>query len=265
MTNSLPILIALGINDVIGILVTAAFFVVWLINQINDAKKKQAAQAARPQAAAPPPPQPAQANAAAGAPPPADPLRGQIDEFLRRAAQQKLPQQAPPQPSKKPPGRDEVVVLLDEQIVAAPTRKTLADTMRTKDDASAARRDKPARPPRERKSASRQPAARQPSASVADHVSERIGTATQDFRDEVADLGQRVKQADQQFDEQLNKKFDHALGSFGEGHLAGTGGQQPIGKATTPAAQIAAMLASPDGVRQAIMLNEILNRPTDRW
>ena len=257
-------LFAAGLDEIIGILVTAAFFVVWLINQISDAKKKQAAQVAQPQAAAPPPLQAAQANAAAGAPG-ADPLRGQIDEFLRRAAQQKLPQQAPPKPPMNPPGRDEVVVLIDEVKTGAPPRKTLADTMRTKDDAATARRNKPAKPPRERKSESRQPAARQRSTSVADHVSERIGAATQDFRDEVADLGQRVKQADEQFDQQLNQKFDHTLGSFGDRDMAGTGGQPPIGNAATPAAQIAAMLASPDGVRQAVMLNEILNRPTDRW
>ncbi len=35
--------------------------------------------------------------------------------------------------------------------------------------------------------------------------------------------------------------------------------------AETPAGQIAAMLADPAGVRQAIVLSEILNRPSDRW
>ena len=36
-------------------------------------------------------------------------------------------------------------------------------------------------------------------------------------------------------------------------------------RSDTPAAQIAAMLANPDGVRQAVIINEILRRPSDRW
>jgi hypothetical protein len=260
MINSPPILLA-GLDEIIGVLVTAAFFVIWLINQINDAKKKQVAQVAQPQAVAPPP-RPAPPIAAAGAPPPADPLRGQIDEFLRRAAQQKMPQQKlPQQAAPRPPGRDEVVVLIDEQRIAAPPRKTLADAMRSKDDATAARRDKPAR---ERKAASPQRVARQQSPSVADHVAKRIGAATQEFREEVADLGQRVKQADEQFDVQLHQKFDHTVGRLGDRATAGPGDQQQS-RQTTPAAQIAALLASPEGVRQAVLLNEILRRPTDRW
>jgi hypothetical protein len=33
----------------------------------------------------------------------------------------------------------------------------------------------------------------------------------------------------------------------------------------SPVGQIAAMLASPGGVRQAMVINEILRRPSDRW
>ncbi len=264
MINSPPILFAAALDQIIGALVTAAFFVVWLINQINDAKKKQAAQAARPPAAAPPAPQPAQAIAAAGAPAP-DPLRTQIDEFLRRAAQQKLPQQAPPQRPPRPPGRDEVVLLIDEPKAGSAPRKTLADTMRSQDVAAATRRNKATKPPNERKPAPPQRAPRKQFTSVAQHVAERVAIASQEFSKEVADLGQRVKQADEQFDVQLHQKFDHKLGSLADQAAAGTGGQQPIDRATSPAAQIAAMLASPDGVRQAVLLNEILRRPTDRW
>jgi hypothetical protein len=74
-----------------------------------------------------------------------------------------------------------------------------------------------------------------------------------------------VKKADAQFDVQLHQKFDHELGS-----LANRGeDSRPVSAASiaalSPAAQIAGMLSSPDGVRQAIVLNEILRRPEERW
>ena len=97
-------------------------------------------------------------------------------------------------------------------------------------------------------------------------IAERIGASSStSFSKEVADLGARVKQADEQFDRQLQQKFDHELGST---RLASVGHDHPPSqrpKPPSPAAQIAAMLANPDGVRQAMILNEILHRPTDRW
>ena len=271
MFNSLPILFA-KLNEIISVLVGLAFLVMWVVNQINDAKKKQLAQAERPKGAAPPPLAPAQA--AAGAPPPADPLRAQIDEFLRRAGQPPKPlQPAPPQPAQQPmrppAGRDEIVVLIDDPKATAPPRQPLADKLRSMGDAAAALRGQPAKPPqppRERKPVLPQRVAQQRPASVAEHVAERIGAVSQEFRKEVADLGERVKQADEQFDRQLQQKFDHTLGSLGDRDAPRADDQrQPAGGATSPAAQMAALLASPDGVRQAILLNEILLRPVDRW
>lgn len=266
MTHSLPILLAAGLQEVLSILGALVVFVIWLIGQINDAKKKQLAQVERPQAAMPP--QPAGQAAAAGeAPPPADPLRTQIDEFLRRAAQQKLAQPAAPLPPRQPPGRDEVVVLLDES-VAAPPRKPLAERMRSLGDAAAASRARPSpppQPPRERKPRSPQRVGPPRPRSVAEHVAEHVGAATQEFRKEVSNLGERVKQADEQFDVQLQKKFDHTLGSLAPRPASRASDQPAAPETATLAAQIAALLASPGGVRQAIVLNEILNRPTDRW
>ena len=100
---------------------------------------------------------------------------------------------------------------------------------------------------------------------MADHVAERVGTASETFQKEVADLGSRVKQADAQFDVQLHQKFDHELSRFGDKSAAATSPPTAPVETKSPAAQIAALLASADGVRQAVVLNEILNRPTDRW
>jgi hypothetical protein len=265
MIQSFPILFAADLNEILSVLGALVVFVIWLINQINDAKKKQQAQAVRPQPELPP--QPAGQAAAAAEVPPADPLRTQIDEFLRRAAQQKLPQPDAPAPPRKPPGRDEVVVLLDES-VAAPPRKSLADRMRSQGEAASASRARPSppsQPPREQKPRSPQRVAPQRPSSVAEHVAEHVGAATQEFRKEVANLGERVKQADAQFDVQLQKKFDHTLGSLAPRQTSRASDQPAASETATPAAQIVALLSSPGGVQQAVMLNEILNRPTDRW
>jgi hypothetical protein len=267
MFASLPILLAAGFQEIISILGGLIVFVIWLVNQINDAKKKQLAQEQRVQAEIPP--QPAAAAAAAGGAPPADPLRAQVDEFLRRAGKQPAPAQpAPlPPPPRKPAGRDEVVVLLDEP-AAEPPRKSLAEKMRSQDAAAAARRAKPmaSQPPRQQQPRSPQRvASQQRPKSVAEHVAEHVGAASQEFRKEVADLGERVRRADEQFDVQLHQKFDHELSGLAARRATSTSDQPPTAEHATPAAQIAALLASPDGVRQAIVLNEILHRPVDRW
>jgi hypothetical protein len=76
-------------------------------------------------------------------------------------------------------------------------------------------------------------------------------------------LGKRIIDEDQQFDVELKARFDHALGS-----LAGSVNpvaEEQVAHVDSPAQQIAAMLANPVGVRQAMIVNEILSRPSDRW
>jgi hypothetical protein len=79
-------------------------------------------------------------------------------------------------------------------------------------------------------------------------------------------LGQRIIDDDQQFDVQLKAKFDHTVGTLTGSDVA-TAAQAAAAAAAAsrPAAQIAALLASPEGMRQAVVLNEILRRPSERW
>jgi hypothetical protein len=257
MSATFPILLAAGLNEIISVLVGLAFFVIWVINQINDAKKKQAAKEQNQQPAMPPPAE----RAAAAKPPQPDPLRDQVDEFLRRAGKQ--PAQAPPQ--RKAPQRDEVVVLLDEAAVAPP-RKSLAEQVRAQAEAALRRANQSASPASPTAPAIKQRPAQRPTQPQRrkSSITERTSPAKHDFNKEVADLGARVKQADEQFDRQLQKKFDHELGTLGS-RPSSTPPAEPATQTPSPAAQIAAMLASPDGVRQAVILNEILHRPSDRW
>ena len=82
MLAELPILFAAPWNELVSVLVGLVFLVIWVINQINDARKKQATEVGRPvdvplepmEAAAP------QAGPQGGGQ--ADPLRAQVDEFL---------------------------------------------------------------------------------------------------------------------------------------------------------------------------------------
>jgi hypothetical protein len=264
MSNNLPLLLAApGVNEIFSVLVAIVFFVVWLVKQINEAKQQQKQKEQR--TADEESPQPAGAARENAAPAPApDPLRAQVDEFLRRAGKQPAGQGAPPSPPpRKPPGREEIVVLLDES-VAAPPRRPGIERKKLPSAKPEARGQRPPAPPRETQPAAPKRRAEKPRPkSVSEHVAERVGASTQQFRQEVANLGERVKQADEQFDRQLAQKFDHELGSLGGRASSSEQPAQPA--APTPAFEIAALLASPAGVRSAIVLNEILQRPTDRW
>jgi hypothetical protein len=99
--------------------------------------------------------------------------------------------------------------------------------------------------------------------TLAERADERAAARTKSIDQHVSSLGQRIIAEDQQFDVQLKAKFDHTVGTLAGSTVSETE-LVPVPR-ETPASQIAAMLAKPDGVRQAIILNEILNRPTDRW
>jgi hypothetical protein len=77
-------------------------------------------------------------------------------------------------------------------------------------------------------------------------------------------LGQRIATEDQQFDTKIKAKFDHTIGTLGGSELPITV-EQTLPSADSPAAQLAAMLANPTGIQQAVIVNEILQRPSDRW
>lgn len=254
MNHQFPHLLAAGWNELISVLVGLLFLVFWVLGQIADVKKKRA-QPPRPPAV---PPVPGGPQAAPRAQPaPVQPVRAQVDEFLRRALQQGQPQGARPAPPPRPPvRRDEIEVLVDDE----PARTPLAEPLRPMGGAAAA--PPPIQPPR--RHPLRRVALGRPQ-SVAEHVAAHVGSAVEQIREEVSHLGESVITADEQFDVQLQHKFDHKLGALSARHTSRVEDQQAAVKADTPASQIAAMLASPEGVRQAIVVNEILRRPEERW
>jgi hypothetical protein len=253
-----PLLLA-DIGEVIGAAVGLLFLVMWIVNQIRDAKKQMNAprgqQPQRQVQQRPQPPAPAPAQAGQQA----DPLRDQVQEFLRRAQQQQRPAQPPAaQRPRKRPIANEIEVLVPNEPVTE--RRSLSEPFRPM--------GQPARTAESEPTQRLTPAPRglsdAPLTSVSEHVADHIGAGPRAVAWQASKLGQRIIADDEQFDVQLKAKFDHSIGTLAASRVA-----EPAPSAAqaseSPAAQIAAMLASPGGVRQAIVINEILNRPSDRW
>ena len=270
--NLFPLALVLAdIGDVIGSVVGILFLVVWIIGQLTGAKKQPKLPAAQRPAPRQPPPQgapqagqPAAPPAAAGA----DPLRDQVEEFLRRAGRVQKPNQAQPAQgqrpqAKRPPAaaRDKIELLVpDERSERKPKR--LSEPFRSM--------KKPAPPARPSSAAAKERSVAQRTArpeheSVAEHVQEHVDASMRAIAQHSSQLGQSVIRADEQFDDELHSKFDHELGSLSQRHDKRMSEQEAAPEPKTPAQQIAAMLTNPEGVRQAIVLNEILRRPADRW
>jgi hypothetical protein len=256
------------IGEIIGSVFALLATLAWVLKQVFDAKK-EAPRAGGGAAAAGKPAQ-APAAAAAGGKPAgqqADPLRAQVEEFLRRAGRGGQGNQ--PRGQQRPAGaaaNRDIEILLDDEAATSPERRPLAEPLRPIEPAvasSSARPQQPAapgkpRPPR------RPPQARRE--TVADHVAENVAAHAKAISEQTSRLGQRIIEDDYQFDVQLKAKFDHTVGTLtGSAVTAAENAAAAVRATETPAALIAAMLANPEGVRQAMIINEIIRRPSDRW
>jgi hypothetical protein len=259
-------LFAAAMDDLIKLAVMSVFVVFWILRQIAEAKK--AAKAPRPPQQ---PPKQAGEGGAAQAPAATDPLRAQVDAFLRRAQGEQGPgapvggavaAQKPARPAM--PDRDSIEILLGNEPVAA-NRPPLSEPLRRMNTpAPSPPRPAPPRPPRPTRSPQRTTSQRPK--SVADHVAENVTSAIDQIRQDVSHLGERVAATDRQFDTQLQQKFDHEIGTLGDRHAARMQDQdQPVAGPVNPAIVIATLLANPDGMRQAMVINEVLRRPEERW
>jgi hypothetical protein len=261
MPHLLVQLLLADIFEVLGALVGLIALVFWVIQRIIEATKEAGPQG-RPAG------QPPQAQAAPpGAPRPAgqqaDPLRGQVEEFLRRAGQGQQPNQGGAAAPRRPAAQaQEIEVLLDDEALAErrPARQPLRP--REEKPAAASRPAASAKVPGIQRT-QRRPVTPRERKSLAERSSERAAARAEALAQKVSHLGKRVIEEDQQFDVQLKAKFDHTVGTLA-GQTVASSELVPV-ESTTAAGQIAAMLANPDGVRQAIILNEILRRPMDRW
>jgi hypothetical protein len=250
-------IVAARFEDLLKILPVFLFLIFWVMGQIAEAKKKARAAKTGPQV----PPIPGNKEAAAAPP---DPLRQQVDEFLRRAGGQAP---APPaaaeamatktaRPGNADRDRIEILVASDS---ASPMRPT---TLPPRGAAAA-----PPPLPSQTQALSRaQRPPRRPRQSVAEHVAEHVTSAVKQMGDETARLGERVASVDRQFGAQLQQRFDHEIGTFADRRNARPTDAQPAAQsAENPVLEMAKLLSSGDGMRQAVVLNEIFRRPEERW
>ena len=244
--------------DVGEIVVGLVALIIVIIRQLIEANRTAGAKPPKPPVAPKPlQPEPIQAPMPAGGQQ-ADPLRAQVEEFLRRAGQPAGQKQPQPKPELARPVevRARPTQPIEERTVGQPLRQASW----RQSPPTAAPPSTPAkeqqRQPRGGKSRKRQ--------SVAEHVAEQVTSRADNLAKQASKLGQRIVAEDQQFDVQLKSKFDHKLGTLASSDSASTA-ETAAPAAPTPASELAAMLANPSGIRQAILINEILRRPTDRW
>ena len=264
MNQPLPLLLAANWDDLLkgaGALLVVAY---WIFSALSDAKKQAPAQPkARPQPVPPPPPgAPGPVNAAAqGGPavakPVEDNVRAEVEEFLRRVRQQGEGEHRPAKAAAER-RRPRIEVLVDEtgdEVATPPKRPVIAP-------------ERQARVPLHRTEAAptgeRREAAPTTSPSVEPVPLERRHLAQSVVAEHAQHLGEQIGQADDRMEAHLHRKFDHNLGKL-SAREATPAEQVVVALAATPAEGIAALLATPQGMQQAIILSEIMRRPTDRW
>jgi hypothetical protein len=237
LTNHL--LFAADLVDVIKAAIPIIFMVLWGLGQLMSAKPK-----AKPPAPRPKPMDGGRAGAPAQGGKPAtleESLRREVEEFMRRA--QGRPAEPPKRPAgKQPPPRRE------GRPAGRPAAETPERTRRLTDAPGGLTTPQTSQ-------------AAPTGAGVGQHVAEHLGRSTQELAAHARTLGTDVALADERLQSHLKKKFEHQVGALEHRTTAG-----PSQRARTPVAQsIFEMLKRPEGVKQAVVLGELLRRPEERW
>lgn len=162
-----------------------------------------------------------------------DQMRAEIDDFLRRS-------------KGLPPREAEQAEHAEDQTQPTQAARPWQDRMRLDTEADTQQLD-----PRE--------------TSVADHVEQHVGRLKESqLAEQAARLGYDLSQTDERLEARLEAKFKHRLGKLDRGEDA-TPAAPAVDEGVLGAEKIAAMLVNPEGIRNAVVLNEILSRPVDKW
>ncbi len=243
-----PLLAAAG--DVLGWLIPIVFFVIWVINQLLAGKgKPQQQQRQRRGAAQHPqaeramrPAQPGGRNVPEARGPAAQ-LNEEIEQFLKRAGQRRGENQPRERATRPPESRPRA-----PKQPPAPPRQPLREAPI---DADVVLLDEPRHE------------------SVAASVEKHLQTTS--FEKRAAHLTDDITRAEEQMEEHLQSAFGRRVGTLaGEAPVAKGGpvNDTPtaaVEDAPAAAAAFAQILRTPQGMRQAIELGEILARPEHRW
>ncbi len=215
-------------------------FIFWLISQaVGEA---QAKPKLRPPQAGPRPP--ARPQPRAGQPPN---VLDEMEAFLRRAAEKRDRARSPMPRSSRSPRQ--------------PSDRLPNRSAKRRDRCGKRRRSLPQFPRRRAETSPGQSSISQSDAygpsstATSGGLTARHAIGSRSFGQRISHLGERVADADDRLEARLEGAFDHSVGS-----LSHQNSPQPEPPSSTAAA-IARMLDSPENVRQAIILNEILRRP----
>lgn len=218
----------------IKVIVVVVIILVSALNKLMSAQKGKPMQPKRPVKRPPLAPPPKAEGKAAGR----QELATEIEEFLRRAAQKRSGQPPKTEPTRQPqPAR------------LSPRGPALSE--RTHE---AGQDPEPI-------------AAVEVHESVADHVRKHIENP--EFSRRAEHIGDDMVRGDQQMEDHLKKAFTHQVGRLtdtsGPGGTSSQQDDQPVLAPVVAGVSVAALLKSGQNVRSAIILNEILQRPADRW
>ena len=149
-----------------------------------------------------------------------------LEEFLKDIAQQQAAQQAKQRPPQRPPVR-----------AARPAQPVQAEIV----EEDTLRQD------------------------VSKHVAQHLDTSN--IRRHTAELGSHVLEETSKLQNEVHEKFDHKLGSLKDRKRATEGAVEETGSpfASVRPGELAELLRNPASLRNAVILNEILQRPEHRW
>lgn len=97
--------------------------------------------------------------------------------------------------------------------------------------------------------------------SVAEQVQKDLDSS--EFARRSGSLGDQLIQAEEKTAERLHDTFDHQVGQFATSRTDGAAAPMP--QPSLDLSAVVAALSNPESIRTAIILNEILQRPTHRW
>ena len=240
-------LFAMDLEKIIPIIIFAIVVLSSIVSQFL-AKQRQQQGGRRPQRG---PMDELQAGGQPGRPQARKPaaLEDEIGDFLRRAAKgggRQPPQQAGPERAGLPPR--------PVQARPKPSRpaRPRAPVPRRVQPPLAAEIVEPARPP--------------VGQGLGEQVARDINTA--DITRRVGELGQETSRATAKLDQQIHETFDHQLGNLRRQSKAEAAEPEATREPALPitsAAGLSVLLSDAESLKQAIILNEILQRPDHRW
>ena len=174
-------------------------------------------------------------------------MSGDIEEFLRRAAQRRAKQQQPAQPPIKPPQGPPTQMRRPQPAPPRPVQITQAEVI---DEVEIVE-------PHVLSGTTVE-------AHVEDHM--RAGV----FDERLSRLGEDVDRSDDRMEAHLHEVFEHELGTLGARTAKAADSSlddDSPGQKRKPVkpTNYLELLQNPTSVRHAIILSEILARPLDRW